>query len=130
LPYQYAVSPSDNAGRFKALFDEKYIYFLFDVTDNCKNRIGIMTTDKCWIENADNGMVVWKISGDTTQGGLSCSERKKISLPAGHYLLKATSDKGHSYERWYGKPPSNGIYGVRLYMADPFPDTTILYEKK
>jgi hypothetical protein len=118
LPYQHPVSAADHSGRFKALFDDRYLYLLFEITDNCKNRIGIVTMDKCWIENADNGLVVWKMMGDTTENFPSCAEEKKLFLPAGHYLLKYSSDKGHSYEHWYGRPPANGQYGGAVYATE------------
>jgi len=118
LPYQYTVSTLDNSGRFKALFDNQYLYFLFEITDNCKNRLGIVTTDKCWIEDAGNGLVVWKMNGDTTEYFPSFDDRKRLFLPAGKYFLKYASDKGHSYEHWYGRPPANGIYGASVYAAE------------
>ena len=117
LPYQHPVCAADHSGRFKALFDDRYLYLLFRITDNCKNRIGIVTMDKCWIENADNGLIVWKMRGDTTESFPSCAEERQLFLPAGHYLLKYSSDKGHSYEHWYGRPPANGLYGGAVYAT-------------
>jgi hypothetical protein len=40
---------------------------------------------------------------------------KTITLKTGKYYLKYTSDGSHSMEKWYGKPPQNGIYGAVLY---------------
>ena len=117
MPYIGSASRPDNAGRFKALYDDDYLYLLFDVTDNCKNRLGIVTTDKCWIEDAASGLPVWKMNGDTTDAFPGFSDKRRLFLPAGKYLLKYVSDKGHSYEHWYGKPPANGIYGASVYLA-------------
>ena len=116
--YMGSTGPSDNAGQFKALYDDQYLYLLFDVTDNCKNRLYLVTEDKCWIENAVTGLPVWKMNADTTSSYPSFSDSRRISLPAGKYLLKYISDKGHSYEHWYGPPPANGIYGASVYLAE------------
>ena len=118
LPYIGSVSRPDNAARFKALYDDSCLYLLFDVTDNCKNRYGFVTADKCWIEDAASGLPVWKMNGDTTDTYPDFSDRRRIFLPAGKYLLKYVSDKGNSYEHWYGRPPANGIYGAVVYPAE------------
>ncbi len=117
LTYQGSTSARDNAGQFKVMYDEKYLYLLVRVTDNCRNPYGNVTADKCWIEDANTGLPVWKMNGNRTEAfpGFSCNER--TCLPAGQYLLKYVSDKGHSYEHWYGPPPANGIYGASVYLA-------------
>ena len=118
LPYLGSVSRPDNAARFKALYDDSCLYLLFDVTDNCKNRYGFVTADKCWIEDAASGLPVWKMNGETMDTYPEFSDRRRIFLPAGKYLLKYVSDKGNSYEHWYGRPPANGIYGAVVYPAE------------
>jgi hypothetical protein len=118
LPYIGSVSGPDNAARFKALYDDSCLYLLFAVTDNCKNRYGLVTADKCWIEDVTTGLPVWKMNGSVMDGYPDFSERKRIFLPAGRFLLKYASDRGNSYEHWYGKPPANGIYGAVLYSAE------------
>jgi len=118
LPYIGSTSRPDNAARFKALYDDSCLYLLFDVTDNCKNRFGIVTLDKCWIEDVATGLPVYKMNGSMTPGFPGFSERKCISLPKGRYLLKYASDRGYSYENWYGRPPFHALYGVALYKTD------------
>ena len=117
LPYQQAVSPTDHAGKFKALYDSQFLYFLFEITDNWKNRIGIVTADKCWIENAASGQLVWKMNGERTESFPSFTAQSSVFLPRGSYLLKYVSDRGNSYDKWYGRPPGNGIYGAAVYPA-------------
>jgi hypothetical protein len=115
LPFQGAPSASDNSARFKSLYDDHNLYLLFCVTDNCKNKTGIVTKDKCWIENAANGEIVWKMNGYIIPGSPSFYVNKKIKLPAGKYNLRYTSDNGNSFDGWYGQSPINGIYGAKLY---------------
>lgn len=111
------VSPLDCSGRFKALYDRNYLYFLIHVTDNCKNRAGIVTTDKCWIEDTRDGQVIWKMTADTTQPAWfpSFREDRAIGLRAGKYRLRYRSDERHSFENWYGPSPEDDQYGAQLY---------------
>ena len=115
IPFQNKVSRFDNSGKFKSLYDDKYLYLLFAVNDNCKNKTGVITKDKCWIEDASDGTPVWKMPADTSQGIPSCTTRHKIYLKPGKYCLRYTSDGGHSVEGWFGKPPVNDIYGGVIY---------------
>jgi len=115
LTYQGTPSPADNSARFKSLYDDQNLYLFFEITDNCKNKTGIVTTDKCWIENAENHEIVWKMNGTVIPGSISFYTHKKIHLPAGKYNLRYTSDNGNSYDGWYGIPPAHGFYGVELY---------------
>lgn len=110
-------SKSDNSAKFKTLYDKDAIYFLFHIVDNSKNKPGIITKDKCWIEDAQTGELVWKMNGGINRYLPSFYVNQKIKLKAGNYRLRYTSDAGHSFEGWYGLPPENDIYGVRLYRA-------------
>ena len=115
LPYFDRVNSSDNSAQFKTLYSTDYLYFLFEITDNCKNKTGIITKDKCWIENASNGQLIWKLPADTSAYSPSCSTEKKLYLKAGNYNLRYSSDKGYSFEGWYGNPPYNDLYGGFIY---------------
>lgn len=115
LPYQNKVSRFDNSGKFKSLYDYQYLYLLFVINDNCKNRTGIITRDKCWIEDAADGELIWKMPADTSQGLPSCTTEHKIHLKAGRYYLRYLSDGGHSFEGWFARPPVNDIYGGIIY---------------
>jgi hypothetical protein len=117
IPYQNKVSRFNNSGKFKSLYDSQYLYFLFMVNDNCKNKTGAITKDKCWIEDAGNGELIWKMPADTSQGYPSCTVRHRMYLKPGRYVLRYSSDGGHSVEGWYGKAPVNDIYGGVIYKA-------------
>lgn len=112
------TSRFDNSGSFKTLWDNQAIYFLFYVVDNVKNPAGIVTIDKGWIENAMTHEVAYKMTGSTNTSYFpTFSTNNTFTLKAGKYFLKYSSDDGHSTEKWYGKSPQNGIYGVALYKS-------------
>ena len=113
------VAPYDLSGRFKALYDDSSLYVLFEITDDCRNKLGFVAPDKCWIEDAATGRIIWKMDADTTQGQGTFSLDRTIRLRRGNYLLKYMSDKDNSYEHWFGKPPRNGVYGALLYLKKP-----------
>ncbi len=115
-PYFGSPSNFDNSGWFKSLYDDSCLYFLFYINDNSKNKTGLITKDKCWIERAD-GELMWKLPADTTDYMPSYSYKHRIYLRAGVYNLRYLSDKGHSFEGWFGKPPKNDIYGGVIYKA-------------
>jgi len=115
LPIYDKVSAYDNISKFKSLYDNEYLYFLFYVGDNCKNKTGIITKDKCWIEDASTNQLIWKLPADTTGYMPSYSIETKVYLKAGKYKLRYYSDKGHSFEGWYGTPPYHDIYGGTIY---------------
>lgn len=114
-PYSNQVSSRDISARFKTLHDHHYLYLLVEVTDNCKNKTGFITKDKCWIEDASTRELVWKLNADSAGPTPWFIREQRISLPAGQYILRYLSDKGYSNEGWYGKPPVNNIYGAALY---------------
>ncbi|NOW95019.1 sugar-binding protein [Mucilaginibacter sp. SG564] len=116
-PFYGDVAKSVIAGKFKMLYDHEYIYMLFCITDNCKNKTGVLTRDKCWIEDASNGSIIWKMNGEINDHYPSFYVEDKISLSPGKYKLRYTSDGAHSLEGWYGNPPENDFYGVQLYRS-------------
>ncbi|TFF36139.1 sugar-binding protein [Mucilaginibacter psychrotolerans] len=115
--YVNKSSAFDHAASFKTLYDEKNIYFLFKVTDNCKNQTGIITKDKCWIENAATKEIVWKMGGRISAFNPSFDVTDSIRLKAGKYTVKYITDKGHSSDGWYGKPPVAPFYGIGIYYC-------------
>lgn len=112
------TSTFDNSGRFKTLWDKEAIYFLFQITDNIKNTAGVIAMDKGWIENISSGEIAFRMLGSTeTPFFPTFSTDKTFVLKAGKYLLKYTSNEGHSVEKFYGKSPLNCLYGVVLYKS-------------
>ena len=118
IMYRGRINSSyDNSGKFKSAWNDNGLYFLFDVTDNCKNKAGFITKDKCWIEDAITGELVWKMQADTSQIPFPVFKvNKQIHLKAGKYLLHYSSDKNNSFEGWYGKTPKTDYYGAFLFL--------------
>lgn len=116
-PYVGKPSAFDSSAKFKTLRDDEYVYFLVTVTDNCKNKAGVVTKDKCWIEDARTGEIVWKMGGKVTDKMPSFFVGTKISLKKGSYNLRYKSDKGHSFEGYYGQVPLYGFYGAQIYYS-------------
>lgn len=78
--------------------------------------------DYGWIENA-NGRVVWRMTYDESEpaGGA----RKNlvfdgvITLPAGSYVLRYTSDGSHAYADWNDDPPDDPeSWGITAFRTE------------
>ncbi len=115
-PYIGKASAFDSSARFKTLYDNEYIYFFVQVTDNCKNPAGITTKDKCWITDPRTGEIIWKMSAPASKGMPSFFVDNSIHLKKGKYQLHYRSDKGSSFEGFYGPNPIYGFYGAQIYL--------------
>lgn len=75
--------------------------------------------DYGWIENADNGAVVWRMEEPkTTRAGGAGKNRKAdevITLPAGNYKLRYKADDSHSFDHWNAMPPDVNFWGIAIY---------------
>jgi CubicO group peptidase (beta-lactamase class C family) len=75
--------------------------------------------DYGWIENADNGSVVWRMEEPrTTHAGGAGKNRKVdqvITLPAGNYKLRYKSDDSHAFDHWNSLPPDINFWGIAIY---------------
>ncbi len=77
-------------------------------------------SDYGWIENKDDGRVVWEMTYRTTdRAGGSTKNRMfngTIQLPKGNYILYYETDDSHSYRNWNEDPPKDPeMYGITLY---------------
>ncbi|MCK5075358.1 MAG: hypothetical protein KAR38_03230, partial [Calditrichia bacterium] len=75
--------------------------------------------DYAWIENKNNGKVVWEMLYRNTKWAGGAKKNRKITseiyLPAGKYLLHYESDGSHSFEDWNDdKPRDSRNYGVSI----------------
>jgi len=65
------------------------------------------------------GKVVWQMPGQPARhaGGAQKNQRvsQVITLPAGRYRLRYTSDGGHAFNRWDSAPPEGFLWGIGLY---------------
>lgn len=72
-----------------------------------------------WIENDDNGRIVWEMTYSNTEhaGGAKKNRmvNEVIELKAGTYKLYYESDGSHSYRDWNDSPPHDvDRYGITL----------------
>ncbi len=76
--------------------------------------------DFAWMENIQSGERVWTMDGRRAReaggGGKNIVIDKKITLPAGTYLVHYITDDSHSYEEWNTLPPDDPrFWGVTLW---------------
>ena len=93
-----------------------------DRSGSSRKRRGEMF-DYGWIENKDNGRVVWEMRySDTDHAGGGNKNRifnGVIELEAGSYEVFYESDDSHSYRDWNVAPPRNGDrYGITILREE------------
>ena len=76
--------------------------------------------DYGWIENLDDGEVIWEMTEDNTEhaGGAAKNRRfdGTVSLPAGNYMVYYVSDDSHSYRNWNSTAPvDQKMWGVTVF---------------
>jgi len=107
--------------------DDESIRKSFSLDKDTKVRIyaigegsGRDMADYGWIENKDNGKVVWEMTYRTTERAGGASKNRMyngtIMLPKGNYTLFYETDDSHSYRDWNDDPPRDPeMYGITLY---------------
>lgn len=110
--------------------DDEYLSKSFKLSKTSKVRIiavgegsGGDMYDFGWIENTDNGDIVWEMTYRKTEHAGGASKNRKfdgtIMLADGNYKLYYESDGSHSYRDWNASPPYNKeIYGITLLRAE------------
>ncbi len=73
-----------------------------------------------WIENLDEGEVVWEMTEDNTDHAGGAKKNRKfdgvITLPPGNYMVYYVTDDSHAYRRWNQSPPiDREMWGITLY---------------
>ena len=75
--------------------------------------------DYGWIEDAERNEELWVMrEPETTHAGGAGKNRmaeKVITLPAGRYRLRYTSDESHSFNHWNSTPPDYRFWGISVY---------------
>jgi len=76
--------------------------------------------DYGWIENLDEGDVVWEMTEDNTDHAGGAKKNRKfdgvVTLPPGNYMVYFVTDDSHSYRRWNQSPPiDREMWGVSIY---------------
>lgn len=107
--------------------DDENIKKTFTLDKDTKVRIyaigegsGHEMSDYGWIENKENGKVVWEMTYRTTERAGGSSKNRMyngtILLPKGNYILYYETDDSHSYRDWNADPPKDPeMYGITLY---------------
>jgi len=79
--------------------------------------------DSGWIEDAGTGETVWQMTEANTEhaGGAVSNKRadQVITLRAGTYRLRYTSDRGHAFGDWQAFPPDDVFWGIVVFDATP-----------
>ena len=79
--------------------------------------------DSGWIEDAGTGETVWQMTEANTEhaGGAVSNKRadQVITLRAGTYRLRYTSDRGHAFGDWQAFPPDDAFWGIVVFEATP-----------
>jgi hypothetical protein len=116
----------------KSCWDKRNIYFLVRVYDNyysyedryiskAKEKTLKTLCDYGWIEDS-KGRVVWAMNAmNTVHAGGGVKNRfadTVISLKAGSYVVKYTSDESHAYGHWDADPPLTPFYGIVVFQAN------------
>lgn len=108
--------------------DRAYLKETFELKGDTKLRIhaigegrdGYMY-DFGWIENADNGRVVWEMTYRNSDHAGGASKNRMyndvIILPKGNYKIYYQTDGSHSYRNWNDTPPADAEnYGIALLL--------------
>ncbi|PKK82951.1 MAG: hypothetical protein CVT49_11200 [candidate division Zixibacteria bacterium HGW-Zixibacteria-1] len=87
--------------------------------------------DYGWIENLDDGNIVWEMKEEDTQhaGGSKKNRRFDgiVTLPAGNYMAFYVTDGSHAYRRWNESAPFEPtMWGITIYGAGKKFDASIV----
>ncbi len=79
--------------------------------------------DYGWIENADNGQIIWEMTYRKTDYAGGARKNRKfdgtITLAPGTYKLYYESDDSHAFRDWNSTPPYNQeMYGISVFNVD------------
>jgi len=87
--------------------------------------------DYGWIEDVDEGEIVWEMTEDNTEhAGGSAKNRKFdgiITLPPGNYMANYVTDDSHAYRRWNDTAPlEQKMWGITVYgVGKDFDSTSV-----
>ena len=75
--------------------------------------------DYGWIENAETGEVVWKMSYENTRWAGGARKNRmaeaELTLPPGKYKVVFQTDDSHCYGHWNARPPRRpDMYGITV----------------
>jgi len=79
--------------------------------------------DFAWITDIDKGKRVWEMTYDNSSFAGGADKNilvdKKITLPAGNYMVTFVTDDSHAYNDWNMMPPDDPQFSGITIWADP-----------
>lgn len=117
----------DFSATIRSSWDTENLYIFTEVLDNASRFVDFAEVKKL-SEFYDSGTIedslgktVWKMQNFYTKhaGGAKKNQIADtiITLKAGKYLLKYSTDESHSWNNWDDKPPQTPFYGIVIYNA-------------
>ncbi len=123
------LAPARNSATFEQTFTvtettDILVYGMGEIDGNNRYDYG-------WLDNLDNGEVVWSMNEDNVRraGGSRDNSvaEEYLTLEAGRYSLNYVSDDSHSYGSWErDKPDHEERWGVTLFSLSDAESSTIL----
>lgn len=111
------AGPEDLSARFRVLHDSSCLYLFVEVRDNVKRQAAFLFDNGSIVDSS--GQEVWRMSIDrTVHAGGALKNRRQVdtlSLPAGRYTLRYSTDESHSAGHWDDTPPDDPFSGIKLY---------------
>jgi hypothetical protein len=107
----------DISACFRSLWDNDYLYFLVEVTDDYKYKFP-MGGDFGWIENEKQDTVwIMQMLKSQYAGGAASNRFVNTAIPLkkGNYTLNYKTNQTNSYNHWIGKRPEINFYGIAVY---------------
>jgi hypothetical protein len=79
--------------------------------------------DYAWIENVNNGRVVWEMTYRKTERAGGAKKNRlfddRIHLEAGEYVVYYESDDSHAFNDWNARPPHDPFnWGITVSLAE------------
>lgn len=109
--------PEDLSAVFRVMWDKDALYVYIGVWDD-KKKMAEVLFDRAELLD-ESGMLVWRpYLGNTCHAGGALKNRRQedtITLSAGRYVLRYTTDESHSAGHWDDTPPTEEFTGIKIF---------------
>lgn len=107
----------DLSAAFRVMWDDDALYVYIEVRDDIKKMAEVLF-DRAELLD-ESGTLLWRpYLGKTRHAGGALKNRRQedtLTLPAGRYVLRYTTDESHSDGHWDDLPPAEEFSGVKIY---------------